>query len=795
MSNKKTTVEEFDWEEDEENGLDLRKLVSRIRINWYWSLLWCLIAGLLAFTYLYFAVPTYKTQSMILIKEDDSKSGSGGLFKGNMELLQGLGIVPGVNNVNNELEILKSYSLMNQVVQHLSLNLRFYTDGKRFTQKELYGSSLPFRVSQQIQDIARYNSLSDKTFKVTLGANDSVALEEEESKMKFTGTLDSVISLPGYKLLLEKNPLIKKWNKPLLLKFSNLDATTNGFSSRLTASLANKQASIVNLTFDDNIPERSQNILSYLVKFFIANSIADRNAVSDSTIAFINTRLVSATDDLNQVESNMQGFKQRNNIVDISTQAQALVNTASQMTQAEAQKEVQLSMVNSLINFMQQTSNNPKLVPATLTVDNSALNPIVEKYNMLLLERERNLMSLTEDNPIIKNIDQQLVGLRTNMMSGLQSMQQTAQSGLSSLRRTSGGLVSNISAVPGKEKAFLEISRQQSIKQELYLFLLQKKEEAGLAKSSNMPNARLIDEARTNPTPKSPKSILILSASLLIGLIVPLLWSGAKELLNNRISMKEDIEKRTNAPIIGEIAHARLKNEAPLIVTAQSRDAISEQFRLLRSNINYILTEANEKVIMVTSSLPEEGKTFISLNLAAALTLTGKKVAIMGMDLRKPKLSNLMGLKNQTGISNYLIGNCSIDDIIYPVAEHDNLYLIPTGPVPPNPSELIMLPAAQTMMEELRKKFDFIVVDTAPIIVTDSIILGKHADATIFITRPMLTYKDSIQNIDKLFRNNRLPKVNIVVNDINVKKSPYYGYGNYYYYGYYEDGKKKRNKD
>ncbi len=792
----KNTIErepEFDWEGENES-IDLRKLLSRIRINWHWSVLFAFLALALAVTWLYFTAPTYETRSMILIKEEQSKSGNGGLFKGNMELLQGLGIVSGVSNVDNELEILKSYSLMNQVVQDLALNLRFYTEGKPLTTDELYGSTLPFRLTQQITDISRYNSLNGKAFKVTLHKTGGFLMEDVEGGKKYPGKLGVPLELPGIHLLLENNPLVTKWNKPLTLKIFNLDGTTIAYSRRFDAEIPTKQVSIVNLKIKDNIPERGQQVLSQMVRFFIANSIADRNTVSDSTIAFINSRLASATDDLSQVESRIQNFKQSNNIVDIPTQAQALITNAGAMSKSEADKEVQLSMVNSLITFMQQTGNNPKLVPAALMVDNAVLNPVIDKYNTLLLERERNLMSVTEDNPIIRNIDQQLTGLRANMMSGLHSMQVSTQSGLNSLRRSSGGISSNIGAVPAKEKQFLEFSRQQSIKQELYVFLLQKREEAGLAKSSNMPNARVIDGARTDPGPVSPKAKLILVGSLLLGLLTPLFWSWLKEMVNNRINMKEDIEKRTKAPIIGEISHAKSIKYGTLKVTLKSRDAVSEQFRILRSNLNYVLTGAKDKVILVTSSIPGEGKTFVSLNLAATLALGNKKVVVLGMDLRKPKLSKLLGLSDAKGISNYLIGSCSLEDIIFHVEDHENLFAIPSGPVPPNPSEILMLPQMQDLIEELRYRFDYIIIDTAPIVVTDATILSKHADVTLFITRPMLTYKDSIKNIDQLFRTGRLPRINVIVNDINVRKSPYYGYGNYYYYGYYESGTREKRK-
>ncbi len=793
MNNTTEREREFDWEGGNES-IDLRKLLSRIRINWHLSVLFAFLGLALGWTWLYFTNPVYETRSMILINEEQSKAGNSGLFKGNIESLQGLGVVSGVSNVDNELAILKSYSLMNQVVQDLSLNLRFYTAGKPLTEVEIYGSFLPFTVAQQITDITRYNSLTGKEFSITLDKVGSYTLADRETGKKFPGKLGSVLELPGLKLQFDKNPLISKWDKPLTLRIFNLDGTTIAYSSRFDAKILPRQGSIVNLNTKDNIPERGQQVLSKLVRFFIANSIADRNTVSDSTISFINGRLASATDDLSKVESNIQNFKLNNNIVDIPTQAQALITNAGAMSRSEADKEVQLSMVNSLITFMQQTSNNPRLIPAALMVDNAVLNPAIDKYNTLLMERERNLMSVTEDNPIIKNIDQQLTGLRANMMSGLHSMQVSTQSGLNSLRRSSGGISSNIEAVPAKEKQFLEFSRQQSIKQELYIFLLQKREEAGLAKSSNMPNARVIDGARTDLGPVSPKTRLILVGSFLLGLLTPLFWSGVKEMVNNRINMKEDIEKRTNAPIIGEIGHAKSAKYGVVKVTYQSRDAVSEQFRILRSNLNYVLTGTRDKVVLITSSIPNEGKTFVSLNLAATLALGNKKVVVLGMDLRKPKLPKLLNLADAKGIVNYLIGSCSLEEMIFPVEDHENLFAIPSGPLPPNPSEILMLPQMQDLIEELRYRFDFIIMDTAPIVVTDTAILSKYADVTLFITRPMLTYKDSIKNIDQLFKTGRLPRINIIVNDINARKSPYYGYGNYYYYGYYENGTQEKSK-
>lgn len=794
MSKKNIDFDFDDLEfEEEEKGFDVQAAIVLIRANWKKVVLSALIALLLAFIYIRYATPVYETIAKILVK-DENKAG-----RGDTEMLQTLGILPGASNVDNELQIIQSYSLMDQVMNTLGLNIVLYTTNHTIKKGEVYVNSLPFGVRQEITDRQLYADLTENTFRLTQ-QGDTVILDQQKSDSVYTGRIEGAIELPGLTLHLIPKEGTIPLDDPLELNFRSLQGTVNAYTAAVAASLPNKQTSVIDLTVQNTIPRRSEDLLNTLVHQYIQNGIDDRNAVSDSTIAFINVRLANVEIDLSLLEGEIQEFKQRNEIVNITEQASALIGNVSSLSQSESNLEVQLSVVNSLLGFLDQTDQDPKIIAASLTVDNAGLTSLIEKYNGLLLERERNLLSVTPDNPIIVNIDTQLSSLRNNIRNGLHSQKQSIQASLSAIRRRTGSIEFSMRTVPGKERQAIEYNRQQQIKQELFLFLLQKREEAALTKSSTISNVRVIDAARTTH-PVKPRKRLIYFAALILGAGAPFAWLFVTNMLNIRVRSRKEITALTETPIVGEIGHYDGEETASFVIDSTSTTPLSEQIRILRTNLRFSLGGKEQSTILITSNIPGEGKTFIAMNLAAGISLSGKRTLLMGMDLRKPQIAQRLQLGRKTGVSDLLIGATTLDEALISMKGYNgNLFLLPAGTIPPNPAELLLSPATQQLFTTLKKRFDYIIIDSAPLVVTDSSILSEYADSVLLVSRINYTYKESIKQIEQLRREKRMPNLGIVVNDIDMEQNGYsyygygYGYGSYHHYGYYHNDEKEKKK-
>lgn len=795
MSKKNIDIDfdDLDLFEEEEKGFDIQTAIVLVRANWKKALISAAIALMLAFVYIRYATPVYQTGAKILVKDDQKAA------RGEIEMLQALGILPGTSNVNNELEIIQSYSLMDQVVNMLGLNITLYTTDHTIKQREIYVNSLPFSVRQEITDRRLYTGLTGKIFLLTQ-QGDTITLDEQRGDARYTGVIGGKIELPGLTLYLTPGEGTTPLETPYELGFRSLQGTVNAYNAAVDAFLPNKQTSVIDLEVQNSIPRRSEDLLNMLIHQYIRNGIDDRNAVSDSTIAFINIRLANVEIDLSLLEGEIQEFKQRNEIVNITEQASALIGNVSGLSQSEANLEVQLSVVNSLLAFLEQTGQDPKVIAASLMVDNAGLTALIERYNALLLERERNLLSITPDNPIITNLDTQLGTLRNNIRNGLGSQKQSLQASLSSIRRRTGTIESSMRTVPGKERQAIEYNRQQQIKQELYLFLLQKREEAALSKSSTVSNVRIIDTARTT-RPVKPRKRLIYFAALLLGAGAPFVWLFLTNMVNVRVRSRKEITTLTETPIVGEIGHYDGEDTDPFVIGATSGTPLSEQFRILRTNLRFALGGKERNVILVTSSIPNEGKTFVSMNLSAGIALSGKRTLLVGMDLRKPQIAQRLHLDRKSGVSDVLIGAVTLDEALIPVEGYDNkLFVLSAGTIPPNPAELLMSPATQQLFDVLKKRFECIVIDSAPLVVTDASILSEHADSVLLVTRINYTYKESVKQIEQFRREKRMPNLGIVVNDIDMEQNGYsyygygYGYGSYRHYSYYHNDEEKSKK-
>jgi tyrosine-protein kinase Etk/Wzc len=592
-----------------------------------------------------------------------------------------------------------------------------------------------------------------------------------------------VVRQPGNNLIKEN----------YVLRVVSVDKAVTVYRNKLAVNIPNKQVSTIDLTMTSTIPEKGELILNELINAYMQLSVDAKNRIADSTIAFVDNRLALVSHELTGVEKDIQTFKQNNQLADLGEQAKLLISSTGDFSRQLTEQQVKLSVIESLEKYINDETNNKRIVPSSLVLEDPNFVSIIGKYNGLELERERLLMSNTPSNPVVKNIDEQLVGLRGDLKSNLSSFKTGIQTSIGQLQQRSGAIDKKIQQVPAKERVFLDYSRQQAVKQELYLFLLKKREESAISKSSNLAGARIIDLAKSEAFPYMPKRALIYLLGMMLGIILPSIGLYLRGILSRRVVNKLDITENTPAPILAEVGHTDVKTA--VIISKDSVTPVAEQFRALRTNLQFVLRNPSEKVILLTSSMSGEGKTFIATNLAAVLSLSGKKVLLMEMDLRKPKISEKLGLDNRTGFSTWSIGKTPLSELIQPSGINENCWIISSGPIPPNPAELLLTDATKELFQTLRSRFDYIVVDAPPVgLVTDAQLLASFADATLYLVRQGYTFKQQLQISKELFIFHKMPKMNIIVNDVKAGKGYGYSYGYGYGYGYNANSEKGLSK-
>lgn len=768
--------EEFDFKEKtHDDNKAIIEFLNKLLRNWYWLVLGVLVGLAVAFIYLRYSTPIYQINAKILVNDEKKGTGTDNALLGDLA-----GMMGAKSTVDNEVEILKTRTLMEQVVQELHANVTYYRKGN-------------------IRDVELYES----PFKVILVKTDSVFVptlfklkpidktKVEISKENFTQIVnyDQTIYIPetgDIQIIYNNIPYLEE---DYLFQIIDFDSRVADFMNRLTVQVTNKLVTVVDLGFEYPVKKKGEDILNTLIDKYVQSNLRDKNTIADSTIAFIENRLVLVGQELGSVEGDIQSFKQKSQIADISAQSQILIQNSSQYIKDLADVETQLSIINSMQGYLEDKYNT-RVLPSAMLPNDVVFTGLADRYNSLLLERDRRLLSSTVNNPTIVNLDIQLTNLKKDILGNLNSTKSNLTITRTSLLKKTTQLEGAIRDVPATERIYLDLERQQQIKQELYVFLLQKREETAISKTSNISNSRIIDAPKAGNLPISPVRMFILAIGLFVGVTIPFIILYLKDLLNTKIQNKDDIKRKTNVSIIAEIGHND-KYEAELVMK-ESRSAIAENFRSLRTNLAFYLKSEDQKVVLLSSSMSGEGKSFIAINLALVLAFSGKRVVVMEMDLRKPNLSVKLNSKNTIGFSNYIISSkMTIDKIVQPSGVNDNLFLISSGPIPPNPSELILSERTDELMEKLKNDFDYIIIDAPPIgLVTDAQLLSKYANLSLYVVRQGYTMKSQLSIVEDLDREGKLGKMAILVNDIKHN----YGYGYGYGYGYYGENEKKKRK-
>lgn len=765
-------------QELQEKDINIRELIKPYLDRWLWFVVGAFLALLGGYLFIKLSTPIYRTETTILVKDAKNNKlpeGASGLFD-----LSGIGGM-NVNSIENEIEILKSKKLIEQVVKDLGLTAEVYQEAA-FTKKELYKDTSPIIINV----IGEKKDASDEQKKLDILLEikgSELILSSDKMPDVIRTTYNKTISLPNANIIIQKNPAYKGEKiEELLLKVYNTERIVNYYREILSIAPKDKDATVIGITLDLPIKAKTQDFLNKLVVVYNQDAINDKNSESKKTKDFIDERIAIIAKELGDVENEKQSFKTENQITDIATETKINLETNAQARARQLEVDSQLELTNALMDYLSKQGDY-QILPNNIGLSDASAGNVINSYNQLIIERNRLLENSTAQNPVVIDITKKINSMRFSVMETLSKNRTGLQLERNKYLEEQGKLMSRISKVPTQEKLFRSIERQQQIKENLYLLLLQKREETQLSLAVTAPKAKIVDYAHSTEKPVAPKKLIIMLAALLVGIVLPFGVIYIKELLDNKIKTKHDIEKLSQTVVLAELPKIR-KGESD-IVGRNDLSPMAEAFRILITNMNFMIPKKERgKVVFVTSTIKGEGKTFTSVNLALTLANPNRKVIIIGSDIRNPQLQRYdKNSRVYMGLTEFLYDeNVTLDKVIHQSNMNPHLDVIYSGAIPPNPTELLTNGRYQILLETLKLLYDYIIVDTAPLmLVTDTFLFADLADTTLYVTRSNYTEEKLIDFANKNIKANKIKNVGFVLNDVSKSNL---GYGNKYGYGY-----------
>ena len=778
--------------------------------RWKWFVLSLAVCLGVAFIYLLKTPPVYTRTASLLIKEDSkgqSLSGDVGAA------FSDLGLFQSSTNVNNELISLKSPAVMYDVVKRLHLEVDYTTEG-RFYPRVRYGQNLPLTVT--FVDLAdnetaalTVEAVRPQGIKLGEFIRNEINLDGEVS-----GALNDTLATPVGRVVVRPVAAYTVWSQaPELLSVSrsSLNAAVSRYTAGLTVALNDEKTTVIDLSFQDVCTQRAEEILNTVIAVYNENWIKDKNQIAVSTSMFINDRLDVIEGELGHVDENISTFKSENLLPDVQAASRLYMSESSQAKSQILALNTQLSMARYIRNYLTGTSSRNQLLPANSGLENANIESLIAEYNALQLQRNNLVANSSEQNPLVIDMDEALRAMRGSIVRSVDNLITTLNTQIRSLEQSQQQATAHIAANPSQAKYLLSVERQQKVKEALYLFLLQKREENELSQAFTAYNTRVITPPTGSMIPTAPVKKNILLVGFALGLLIPIVIVFLQENMNTKVRGRKDLES-LSLPFVGEIPqygkvlHSSLfrkkvipETETRVVVQEGKRDVVNEAFRVLRTNLEFVSGETETgQIILLTSFNPGSGKTFLTMNIAATLALKGKRLLVIDGDLRRGSTSAYVGTPHQ-GLSNYLAGKIQrIEEVIVPASETVRFDVLPVGTIPPNPSELLAGERLQPLLVELRTRYDYILIDCPPIeLVADTHILAKYADRTIFVIRAGLLERSMLNELQNIYTEQKFPNMAMILNGTEGNGSYRYGYRYGYHYGYGSgyhygnDGRKK----
>ena len=783
---------ENNMNELDEEKVNYQELLFRYIIHWPWfvaSVLICLIG---AWGYLYFQIPVYQVSASIIIK-DDKKGGNSG--SADLENLGLGGVITSAQSIDNEIEVLRSKTILKEVVNNLELYITYY-DEDEFPRQEMYKTS-PVVVNLTAQEADKLPNAALIDMKLAsdggLDVNLKVGLNEYNKRFdKLPAVFPTNVGTFGFTLrdsLSNGQVEGQKDVRHISAVVSQPFGVAKGYQWALTIAPTSKATSVATVSLVNTNIRRGQDFINKLMEMYNRNTNNDKNEVAEKTREFINERIKIIDEELGNTEEKLETFKRNAGLTDISSDAQLAVSGNAEYEKKRVENGTQINLVRDLAKYINNPLNEYEVLPSNIGLTDNGLTTQLERYNELVIERKRLLRTSTENNPMIINLDMSIRAMRANVKTAIDGTLQGLLIVKADLDREASRFSRRISDAPGQERQYVSIARQQEIKAGLYLMLLQKREENAITLAATANNAKIIDEPAAEGGPVSPKPKMIYMIAFVLGVGLPIGVIFLIGLTKFKIEGRGDVEKLTRLPIVGDVPLTAEKTGS-ITVFENQNNLMSETFRNVRTNLQFMLGNG-QTVILVTSTVSGEGKSFISANLAVSLSLLGKKVVIVGLDIRKPGLNKVFNIaRKEQGITQYLSNSeKNLMDLVQASDVSKSLYILPGGTVPPNPTELLARDGLDKAIETLKKNFDYVILDTAPVgMVTDTLLIGRVADLSVYVCRADYTRKAEFTLINELAENNKLPNLCTVINGLDLQQKKYgyyYGYGKYgKYYGY-----------
>ena len=777
------------------SDFNLRGFVLKYLRYWYIFAIALVAAFFIAKYYNWYKTPIYGITAKLLVKDE-----TGGKDK----LLRQMDVEAPDKNIENEIEIFKSHNILAKALDQLDFDVSYFLIGN-VKVSEVY-KDCPFKITIDKIEFSAYY----QPFYVDIidTSNFVFHYENQKDKKEIKGKFGEYFDMGMGNIVLTKrenfpvsemvNPQYEKRN--YRISFNTINANQNKYLSHLSIGLSRPQSSILQIYLEDEVPQKGLDFVNALINVYLEHDVDVKNNAASNTSDFLNAQLDAISDDLEQIESSREKYKVSKGIIDIESETQLVLDKIKDLDSQRAINDTRLGMINQLKKYVVENQDMRDLAPAALDINDALLVKLINKLSELQSQREIIINQSTTNDPTLVPLHAEIELTRSSLLENIRNIERSLENKSAELDKILRSNQSRVERIPTTQRELLEIERKFRIQENLYIFLLQKNAELAISLAATESDTRIVDTARVLPGPISPVPQRAFSIAVVLAILIPVLLIILIEKLNDKIESISQIRDLTNIPVLGIVRYS--KHQGTLVSVEKPRSSIAEEYRSIRTNLQFLNKGKEAAITMVTSSIGTEGKTYTAMNLAAVMAASGERVVLVGLDMRKPRIVESFNIPNDPGASNYLSRNVEIEDIIHPSGFIDTLSVIPSGINPPNPSELIMSDRMDEMINELKTRFDKIVIDTPPVgLVSDGIILAKYADSTLYVVRDGVTQKGHLQHINQLYETGQIENVAIVFNAVRKKHGGYggksgYGYGYGYVYGseygnYFDDDNQK----